>query len=118
MRSGVLIVDDNAPFRELARALLQAEGFEVVGEAADAVSALISARALRPRLVLLDVQLPGQDGFEVARQLAQEAEPPMVILVSSRAEWSYRKHLAHAPIRGFITKGDLSGAALASLIGD
>jgi DNA-binding NarL/FixJ family response regulator len=118
MRSSVLIVDDDGPFRGLARALLQAEGFDVVGEAVDAASALASVRSLRPSVVLLDVQLPDLDGFEVARQLAEESEPPMIVLVSSRGEASYRHRLAHAPVRGFIAKGDLSGVALALLIGD
>jgi DNA-binding NarL/FixJ family response regulator len=118
MRSSVLIVDDDGPFRVLARALLQAEGFDVVGEAVDAASALASVRSLRPRVVLLDVQLPDLDGFEVARQLAQELEPPMIVLLSSRGEAAYRHRLAHAPVRGFIAKGDLSGVALALLIGD
>ena len=118
MRSGVLIVDDDGPFRVLARALLQAEGFDVVGEAADAASALASVRSLRPSVVLLDVQLPDLDGFEVARQLAEEPEPPRVVLLSSRGEESYRHRLAHAPVRGFIAKDDLSGVALTVLIGD
>ena len=118
MRSRVLIVDDDGPFRALACELLQAEGFDVVGEAADAASALTSVRSLRPSVVLLDVQLPDLDGFEVARQLAEESEPPMIVLLSSRGEASYRHRLAHAPVRGFIAKGDFSGAALALLIGD
>src|SRR5699024_431352 len=69
VRSGVLIVDDNAGFRLRARELLESEGFEVVGEAADADSALAAMRQLAPDIVLLDVQLPDRDGFEVAKQL-------------------------------------------------
>jgi DNA-binding NarL/FixJ family response regulator len=65
MARTVLIVDDHAPFRALARALLQLEDFEVVGEAADALSALDAVRQLRPNVVLLDIQLPDLDGFEV-----------------------------------------------------
>jgi len=118
MRSGVLIVDDDAPFRALARALLEVEGFDVVGEAGDAASALASVRSLRPGLVLLDVQLPDLDGFEVARQLAETSEPPIIVLLSSRSEATYRQRLAQAPVRGFIPKGELSGAALAAMIGD
>ena len=66
----VLIVDDHADFRAFARTLLEAGGFEVVGEARDGASALSAARALRPELVLLDVQLPDIDGFAVCEQLA------------------------------------------------
>ncbi len=117
MSSRVLIVDDHAPFRALARELLRVEGFEVVGEAADALSALDQARRLRPTLVLLDVQLPDGDGFEVARLLAEDADPPAVILISSRDITSYRHRLAESPARGFIPKVELSAAAVAELIG-
>jgi len=117
MARTVLIVDDHAPFRALARALLQLEGFEVVGEAADALSALDAVRRLRPSLVLLDVQLPDLDGFEVARRLARAGDPPAVVLVSSRDRSAYRRRLADSPSRGFVAKSDLSGAAVAALVG-
>jgi DNA-binding NarL/FixJ family response regulator len=117
MAKTVLIVDDHAPFRALARALLQLEGFEVVGEAADALSALDAALRLRPNVVLLDIQLPDLDGFEVARRLAQAGEPPAIVLVSSRDSSAYRRRLAESPARGFISKSDLSGAAVAALVG-
>jgi DNA-binding NarL/FixJ family response regulator len=117
MAETVLIVDDHAPFRALARALLQFEGFEVVGEAADARSALDAVARLRPSVVVLDVQLPDLDGFEVARRLAQAGDPPAIVLVSSRDSSSYRRRLADSPARGFIPKGDLSGAAVAALVG-
>ena len=84
MTARVLIVDDHAPFRARARALLEADGFEVVGEAADGEAAVAAAQRLRPDVVLLDVQLPGIDGFAVAERLAAEAEPPAVVLISSR----------------------------------
>jgi len=80
----VLIVDDHDGFRSFAAALLQAEGFEVVGQAADGESALEAAERLRPDLVLLDVQLPDLDGFEVAERLTATSEPPAVVLVSTR----------------------------------
>jgi DNA-binding NarL/FixJ family response regulator len=117
MTRTVLIVDDHAPFRALARALLQLEGFEVVGEAADALSALDAVRRLQPSVVLLDVQLPDLDGFEVARRLAQAGVPPAIVLVSSRDRSAYRRRLADSPARGFIAKSDLSGAAVAALVG-
>ena len=117
MARTVLIVDDHAPFRALARALLQLEGFQVVGEAADARSALDAVRRLRPGVVLLDVQLPDLDGFEVARRLAQVGDSPAIVLVSSRDRAVYRRRLAESPARGFIAKSDLSGAAVAALVG-
>jgi DNA-binding NarL/FixJ family response regulator len=111
----VLIVDDHAEFRRLARQLLAAEGFEVVGEAADAESALTATARLRPALVLLDIQLPDMDGFEVAARLTDAADPPAVVLTSSRTVSSYRKRLAQSGVRGFIAKSELSGEALAAL---
>ena len=117
MARTVLIVDDHAPFRAQARALLQLEGFEVVGEVADAQSALDAIRRLRPNVVLLDIQLPDLDGFEVARRLARAGDPPAIVLVSSRERSAYRRRLAESSARGFITKSDLSGASLAALVG-
>jgi DNA-binding NarL/FixJ family response regulator len=117
MAKTVLIVDDHAPFRALARALLQLEGFQVVGEAADARSALDAVGRLRPSVVVLDIQLPDLDGFEVARRLAQAGDPPVIVLVSSRDRSAYRRRLADSPARGFIPKCDLSGAAVAALVG-
>jgi DNA-binding NarL/FixJ family response regulator len=113
----VLIVDDHASFRALARSLLEAAGYQVVGEAADAVSALTAAAALRPAVVLLDVQLPDLDGFTVSRRLAADDDPPAVILISSRDRSAYRRRLADTPARGFLAKSELSGPALAALLG-
>jgi DNA-binding NarL/FixJ family response regulator len=113
----VLIVDDHPGFRSAARALLEAEGFEVVGEAADGESGLAAAERLRPGLVLLDIQLPDLDGFAVAERLASSQSPPAVVLVSSRDRSAYRRRLAGSPARGFVSKSDLSGAAVAALVG-
>ena len=112
----VLIVDDHQGFREGARALLEAEGFDVLGEAADGESAIEQARRLRPDVVLLDVQLPGIDGFAVADRVAAGPAPPAVVLVSSRGRSAYRARLASTPARGFLTKEEFSGECLASLL--
>lgn len=112
----VLIVDDHSGFRSSARALLEAEGFDVVGEAEDGVSALVAIDRLHPRIVLLDVQLPDIDGFEVAERLARAGDPPAVVLVSTRGVSSYQRRLARSPVRGFISKGELSGNALSALV--
>jgi DNA-binding NarL/FixJ family response regulator len=112
----VLIVDDHESFRRTARALLEAGGFTVVGEAADGDSALAEVERLRPQLVLLDIQLPDFDGFQVAERLGASGDPPAVVLTSSRAESSYRRRLLHSPARGFIAKSELSGEALAALV--
>ena len=112
----VLIVDDHEGFRQVARELLEADGIEVVGEAADGESAIAQAERLRPQLVLLDVQLPGLDGFEVAVRLGEGKDPPAVVLTSSYAASSYRRRLAQSPARAFIPKGELSGQALTALL--
>ena len=75
MPKTVLIVDDHPSFRRTARALLESEGFEVVGEAEDGASAIEAARKLRPDVVLLDVQLPDMDGFAVADRSGRDEEP-------------------------------------------
>ncbi|MDT7581257.1 MAG: hypothetical protein QOK35_2521 [Pseudonocardiales bacterium] len=122
----VLIVDDHAPFRALARMLLVADGFEVVGEAGDGVDGLRAAVRLRPDVVLLDVQLHGRagsgcaesggDGFDVAESLATHAPPPAVVLVSSRSRGDYGLRVAASPARGFIAKAELSGATLRAVL--
>jgi DNA-binding NarL/FixJ family response regulator len=112
----VLIVDDHDGFRASARALLEAEGFEVLGEAADGPSAIEQTRRLRPQVVLLDIQLPGLDGFAVADRLAQEPTAPEVVLVSSRGRAAFRRRLADTPARGFITKSEFSGESLAVVL--
>ena len=113
----VLIVDDHAGFRSAARALLEAAGFEVVGEAADGASALRAASELRPQIVLLDVQLPDLDGFAVAERLAASPAPPTIVLTSSRSTASYRWRLVERPAWSFISKSELSGEALAAAVG-
>jgi DNA-binding NarL/FixJ family response regulator len=112
----VLIVDDHAGFRDAATSLLEAEGFHVVGTAADGVQALSEAARLHPDIVLLDIQLPELDGFVVAERLAVEPEAPAVVLVSSYDALTYGSRLEHAPARGFLAKRDLTGAALAALV--
>ena len=113
----VLIVDDHAPFRRLARLLLATDGFDVVGEAGDGTAAVSAARRLRPDVVLLDVQLPGVDGFGVAEALTADAPAPVVVLVSSRSRTDYGHRVAGSAAHGFIEKAQLSGAALRSVLG-
>lgn len=116
MRPTVLIVDDHAEFRAAARALLEAEGFDVVGEAGDGLEAVTRAEQLRPDVVLLDIQLPDLSGFEVARRLACAAQPPQVVLISSRDAATYGSQLSLRDARGFLAKGELSGAAVTALL--
>lgn len=118
MRETVVIVDDNEGFRLFTKALLRGVGYEVVGEAADGEAGLRAARRLCPDVLLLDVQLPGMDGLEVARRLNSQATGPMVVLTSARDRADYGRALDDCGARAFISKGDLSRetfeAALAS----
>jgi DNA-binding NarL/FixJ family response regulator len=116
MRPTVLIVDDHEAFRQSASALLEADGFAVVGEAANGSAALAEAERLRPQVVLLDVQLPDIDGFAVAERLTALPDPPHVVLISSREAVTYGPRLEATPARGFITKRELSGSSLAALV--
>jgi DNA-binding NarL/FixJ family response regulator len=117
MLTTVLIVDDHEGFRKSARCLLEAEGFVVIGEAADADEALAEVERLRPDVVLLDIQLPGRDGFEVADQLATKSRGPAVVLISSREAVTFGSRLERISARGFLEKRELSGAALADILG-
>ncbi len=116
MRTTVVIVDDHEQFRASARAMLESEGFAVVGEAQNAEEALEAVMRLRPNILLLDVQLPDLDGFEVARRIAAGTLRPAIVLMSNRSAATYAMQLASTPARGFIAKVDLSGAALAVLV--
>lgn len=113
----VLIVDDHPSFRATARTLLEAEGLDVVGEAGDGSSAVTEAERLAPELVLLDVQLPEMDGFEVAGRLARCECRPAVVLTSSRDGADFGPLVERSGALGFIPKAELSGPALAALFG-
>jgi len=113
----VLIVDDHPSFRSLARAILEAEGFDVIGEAADATSALELAGRLDPQVILLDIALPDGDGIELTGQLRQQdGRGPTVVLVSSRDRSDYGSSLETCGAAGFIPKDELSGRALSKLL--
>jgi DNA-binding NarL/FixJ family response regulator len=112
----VLIVDDHPSFRASARTLLEAEGYEVVGEAEDGESALRAVAELHPDLVLLDIQLPDLDGFEVAERLKELDERPAVVLTSSRDGKDYARCIECSGAKGFVAKAELSGAALHALL--
>lgn len=113
----VLIVDDHDRFRASARQLLEADGFVVIGESASGWEAVADAARLDPDLVLLDIQLPDIDGFEVAGHLAAAARPPAVVLISSREAVDYGDRLSAAAALGFLSKRELDGTALAALLG-
>ena len=116
MDRSILIVDDHADFRLVARRILEHAGYVVVGEAGDAASAVRAVRATRPDIVVLDIQLPDRDGISLAQEIAHWPDPPTVILVSSREAADYGTRLGAAPALGFVSKEELSAAAIEDLL--
>jgi len=96
--------------------LLEAEGFDVVGEAGDGASALEAVRRLRPDLVLLDVQLPDTDGFAVTAELVRDGAGPQVVLTSSRDAADFGPLITESGARGFIPKAEVSADRLVALL--
>jgi two-component system response regulator EvgA len=117
MSRRLLIVDDNRAFRRLARGLLEAEGYEVVGAARDASEALTAAGELAPDVVLLDVNLPDASGFDVAARLVRERPSVAVVLTSTRSARDFDQLAVASGARGFVPKDDLSRAELDRLLG-
>jgi two-component system response regulator EvgA len=112
----ILVVDDHPSFRSSARALLAAEGYEVVGEAEDGAAALAAVDELAPELVLLDIQLPDIDGFDVARRLLARDPTLRIVLISSRDRNQYGPLIEECGALGFVAKVDLSRSALEPLL--
>lgn len=117
MKPTLLIVDDHPAFRATARMILEAEGFDVVGEAENGSAALTAVKELRPKIVLLDVQLPDMDGFAVTGLLVStNGSAPAIVLMSLREASEFGSLLASSGARGFIPKEELSGRAVAALV--
>jgi DNA-binding NarL/FixJ family response regulator len=112
----ILIVDDHAGFRASARRMLEAGGFEVVGESEDAASARSAVSDLRPDAMLLDVQLPDGDGIALAAELAGNGDAPEIVLCSSRDADELGSALSQCGARGFLTKDELSALAISRLL--
>jgi DNA-binding NarL/FixJ family response regulator len=112
----ILIVDDDQRFRHAARALLEEQGFEVVGEAQDGKEALAASADLHPEVVLLDVSLPDADGLELAQRFATKDGAPQIVLTSTRDASDFGSRLLEARgIRGFVPKDQLSAGRIAEL---
>lgn len=113
-----LIVDDNASFLQAAATLLERQGLTVAGVASTAAGALRRARELRPDVVLVDIVLGGESGFDVARKLAAaDGSGPTVILVSTHAETDFEDLIHETPAAGFLSKSELSAEAIRRLVG-
>jgi DNA-binding NarL/FixJ family response regulator len=108
----VLIVDDHAGFRRQARRALEADGYEVVGEATSGAAGIAMASELTPDVVLLDVHLPDANGFDiVSRMLA-----PAVVLISTHDRHDYAELISRSGACGFLSKDQLCGATLEALV--
>jgi len=116
MATTVLIVDDHGKFRARARRLLESEGYELVGEAADGAAAVEAAQRLAPDLVLLDLQLPDTSGFAVAAELTGADPAPVVVITSTRDAADFEELAVRNGARGFLSKAELSGAGLEALL--
>jgi DNA-binding NarL/FixJ family response regulator len=114
----VLIVDDSADFLAAARALLEREGICVAGVASTAADALREADQLAPELILVDITLAEESGFELARRLTETNRDGerAVVLVSTRAEADFAELIAESPARAFLSKSDLSADALRQIV--
>jgi CheY-like chemotaxis protein len=109
------ILDDSAEFLEVARSLLEREGVAVVGVAATAGDALERIGELRPQVVLVDIDLGADSGFEVVRRIAK-ATATSAILISTHAEDDFAELIAESPAAGFISKSELSAHAIERLV--
>ena len=114
-----VLVDDNEAFLETARLLLEREGLAIVGMASTIAGALRQVRALRPDLVLVDIGLGNESGFDLARLLAQDGQiaGAEVILISTGAEADYRELIDDSPAAGFLAKSELSVRGISRLLG-
>lgn len=112
MRETLVIVDDNDAFRARARTLLDAEGYDVIGEAGDGAQGLRVLRELRPDLALLDVQLPDTDGFTLAERVREHDPATAIVIISTREAADYAGSVARCGALGFVSKADLCGRAL------
>jgi DNA-binding NarL/FixJ family response regulator len=113
-----LLVDDNDAFLDAAKVLLQREGMTVVGLASNTAEALRQARALRPDVILVDIGLGDESGFDLARLLAEDDHGgAKVILISARAETDYTELIAESPAAGFLAKSELSARGIGRILG-
>ena len=116
MSQTVLIVYDHSGFRASARRVLESAGYTVVADAVDGDSGVAAAIDTPPDVVLLDVQLPDIDGFEVARRLAEAGVASAIVLTSSRDRSDFGSLIDASGVRGFLPKAELSAESLAAVL--
>lgn len=112
----IVIIDDDPAFLATVRLLLEAEGFVVAGEALNGLDGVAAATDLAPDIVLVDVNLPDIDGFEVVERLTREEDAPPVVLTSIRSAHDFGNLVERSRARGFITKADITGEALTGFL--
>jgi DNA-binding NarL/FixJ family response regulator len=114
-----LIVDDSLRFLEVARAVLEPDGIEVVGTACTGAEALALVARLRPDVTLVDIDLGGESGLRLAALIAEQADglPGPLIMISTHSEEDYADLVAASPAIGFLPKTALSGAAIRETLG-
>ena len=112
----IVVIDDDPSFLATVRVLLESEGFDVVGEALNGLDGVALADAVRPDIVLVDVNLPDVDGFEVAERIGRADSAPPVVLTSSRAAVDFGRLIEESYARAFITKADITAPALETFL--
>ena len=117
MQLRCVIVDDDEEFLKVAQALLERDGMTVAGVAHNSAEALQRAQALRPDVVLVDIRLGRESGFEAARRLADNGQSTALIMISTHAGEDYAELIAESPAAGFLPKAELSAAAIHRILG-
>jgi CheY-like chemotaxis protein len=113
-----LLVDDNDAFLRAASVLLEREGLTIAGRASTIAEALRQVRALRPDVILADIGLGEESGFDLARRVAQDCPGgPTVIMISARSESDYTELIAASPAAGFLAKSELSALEISRVLG-
>jgi len=114
-----LLVDDNEAFVEIARRILDPSGVKVTGTASNIAEAVLRVSELRPDIVLIDITLGEENGFDLARRLAElDAPGPAVIMISSDTEDDYMDLMAEGHALGFLPKAELSADGIRGLLGE
>ena len=120
MRPRCVIVDDSAPFRDAAHAILESAGIAVVGMASTSAEALQLVKELRPDITLVDIDLGADSGFDLVRRLAEDGASPgsRTILISTHAEADFADLIEASPAVGFLSKSDLSATAMYAILNE
>jgi len=112
-----MLVDDSEAFLEAASLLLEREGVTVVGVALSIAEALRGVRALRPDVILVDIGLGEESGFDLARLLAHDSgSGAAVIMISTAAEADYRELIDESPVVGFLAKSTMSARGISRIL--